>query len=65
MKLTRKIVDVTCALTLFAGLAELRAEPVADFAIEDINTTSPRYEQTVSPRDYRHQVSGYYFGDPN
>ena len=42
----------------------LRAEPVADFAITDVNPTSPRYDQVVSPRDYRHQVSGYYFGDP-
>jgi hypothetical protein len=48
-----------------AGLAGLSAEPVADFSIVDVNTTSPRYDTAVSPRDYLHQVSGYYFGDPN
>ena len=48
-----------------AASAGLHAEPVADFALVDRNTTSPRYDTLVSPRDYRHQVSGYYFGDPN
>ena len=43
----------------------VRAEPVADFALVDRNPTSPRYDTTVSPRNYRHQVSGYYFGNPN
>ncbi len=51
-------------LGLFS-VAGLHAEPVADFSIVDVNTTSPRYDTTVSPRDYLHQVSGYYFGDPN
>ena len=57
---------VAPALGLFwlCGFSVLRAEPVDDFAILDSNTTSPRYDTTVSPRDYRHQVSGYYFGDP-
>lgn len=57
-------------LVPLAGLAVvlsaqgLQAEPVADFALADTNTTSPRYGQLVSPRDYRHQVTAYYFGDP-
>lgn len=40
----------------------LYGQIVADFKLEDVNTTSPRYQQDVSPRDYRHQVSAYYFG---
>lgn len=42
----------------------LHAEPVADFLLEDLNPTSPRYQQMVSPRDYLHQVTAYYFGLP-
>ena len=47
-----------------AGVAQLSAEPVEDFSIVDVNTTSPRYDTPVSPRDYLHQVSAYYFGSP-
>ncbi len=53
---------------LLAGLglallsaATARAE-VTDFALEDQNTTSPRRGELVSPRDYRHQVTAWYFG---
>lgn len=35
---------------------------VPDFALEDVNSTSFTYEQQVSPRDYLHQASGWYFG---
>ncbi|MCP5117628.1 MAG: hypothetical protein GY953_42940 [bacterium] len=52
-------------LLWLAGIAGLRAEQVADFSIVDVNTASPRYDTAVSPRDYLHQVAGYYFGDPN
>ena len=37
-------------------------EPAPDFSLVDTNTTSPTYGQTVSPRDYTGQVSGWYFG---
>ena len=40
------------------------ADPVRNFSIVDVNPTSPRYDTAVSPRDYLHQVSGYYFGNP-
>ena len=30
-----------------------------------VNANTPRYDTEVSPRDYLHQVTGYYFGDPN
>lgn len=39
------------------------AEPVmvADFSLTDINPSSPRCGEVVSPRDYLEQVSGWYF----
>lgn len=39
-------------------------DPVADFSLADLNLSSPRSGEMVSPRDYRHQVTSYYFGDP-
>jgi hypothetical protein len=42
--------------------AEL-AEPVADFAVVDVNPSSDRFDQMVSPRDYLQMVSGWYFGN--
>jgi hypothetical protein len=38
------------------------AETVPDFSLEDINASSSRYGDLVSPRDYRFQISAYYFG---
>jgi hypothetical protein len=35
----------------------------ADFALEDVNDTSPTLGQDVSPRDFLGSVSGWYFGD--
>ena len=35
---------------------------VPDFGLMDVNTTSPTYQQAVSPRDYIGQVTGWYFG---
>ena len=37
------------------------AAVIPDFALPDLNPGSPRYGQTVSPRDYLRQVSGWYF----
>ncbi len=42
--------------------AYLAAGPVSDFGLEDVNATSPRVGQVVSPRDYLQKVSGWYFG---
>jgi hypothetical protein len=36
-------------------------EMMADFQLEDLNPTSPRYGEVVSPRDYMEEVSGWYF----
>ena len=40
----------------------LQAAPMPDFALEDVNATSPRFGESISPRDYLRQVSVYYFG---
>jgi hypothetical protein len=37
-------------------------DPVPDFSLLDVNDTSPRSGETVSPRDYAGQVSAWYFG---
>jgi hypothetical protein len=36
-------------------------DPMSDFSLNDLNSTSKRYGQPVSPRDYLEQVSGWYF----
>jgi len=33
-----------------------------DFQILDVNTSSPTYDQIVSPRDHLGEVSAWYFG---
>ena len=48
------------ALLLAGSLAA--GEPAPDFDLVDVNETSPRYWESVSPSDYLHQVSAYYFG---
>jgi hypothetical protein len=32
------------------------------FALLDVNDTSPRFDEMVSPRDYRGTISAWYFG---
>jgi hypothetical protein len=39
-----------------------RASPVPAFSIPDVNSTSPRFSDMVSPRDYLTAVSAWYFG---
>lgn len=39
------------------------ANPMPEFQLEDVNPNSPRFNAIVSPRDYRLQISAYYFGD--
>ncbi len=38
-------------------------EPLAAFALGDLNMNSARVSQTISPRDYGQWVSAYYFGN--
>ena len=33
-----------------------------EFSLEDVNTSSPRFGERVSPRDYLQKVTGWYFG---
>jgi hypothetical protein len=53
-------------LTIFGlslnALAWAATGQVSDFKLSDLNPRSNRKAGTVSPRDYRLQVSGYYFG---
>jgi hypothetical protein len=48
---------------LLLASAIVGAAPLADFQLRDVNPASPRADALVSPRDYRLQVSAYYFGD--
>ncbi len=48
-------------LGLLTGF-HLSAEPVPDFNLPDVNATSPQAGTEVSPRDYQHRISVYYFG---
>lgn len=41
-------------------IAATGAKP--DFRLRDVNPNSPRNGREVSPRDYRLQISAYYFG---
>lgn len=50
------------ACTSGDGLPLPPFEPVPDFALEDVNPTSPSFETLVSPRDRIGQVSVWYFG---
>ena len=34
---------------------------MANFQLEDLNPESPRFGETISPRDYMAEVSGWYF----
>jgi hypothetical protein len=43
--------------------AEGEVTPRSDFSLQDVNATSPTYQQPVSPRDYFEQVSGWFFAD--
>ena len=38
-----------------------KAWVVPDFALVDLNTASPTHGHTISPRDYKKRVSGWYF----
>ena len=44
------------------GLEYRRTRTLPDFSIADVNPTSPRFGDQVSPRDYLEAVSGWYFG---
>ena len=37
-------------------------EMVPDFSLADVNPTSTRFGEAVSPRDYLNRISAWYFG---
>lgn len=39
----------------------LSPSAMPDFELTDLNPTSPRFGEVVSPRDYLQEVSGWYF----
>ncbi|MBP88378.1 MAG: hypothetical protein CMJ64_16960 [Planctomycetaceae bacterium] len=41
---------------------EGEGDPQPAFQLEDVNPDSPRFGESVSPRDYLSQVSAWYFG---
>ena len=47
---------------LLALACSSSTDPMADFALLDINPGSDTYEDAVSPRDYLGHVTGWYFG---
>jgi hypothetical protein len=56
------------AVSFEPGLSEAVTSVVAtvdaapDFSLADLNETSVRFDEPVSPRDYLAKVSGWYFG---
>jgi hypothetical protein len=44
-----------------ASMAEGESTSMPDFQLVDLNPESPRYQQSISPRDYLRQVSAWYF----
>ncbi|NOY26673.1 MAG: hypothetical protein GXP62_12435 [Oligoflexia bacterium] len=51
------------ALTLALGCASPPPQGVMpDFSLEDVNTASVSYRDTISPRDKLDQISAWYFG---
>jgi len=49
--------------TIDGVFAEGEGDMVPDFALVDVNETSDRFDEMVSPRDYLGQVSGWYLGN--
>jgi hypothetical protein len=55
-------VALLAAAHVTPAAAQTVAEPKPDFLVRDVNPNSPRNGQAVSPRDYRLQISAFYFG---
>lgn len=57
------LVALGCASKGDTGVSlEAGAEAPTDWALEDVNATSPTAGQVISPSDLRGQVSVWYFG---
>lgn len=58
------LVTATALLPLSPPVhAASSVEPMPDFKLRDTNLNSPRFGQTVSPRDYQMRISAFYFAD--
>ncbi len=60
---SRQVMDGAGIPALFLDGAE--GEPgsqVANFALVDVNASSPKFNQTVSPGDYLQHATAWYFG---
>ncbi|MCC7373307.1 MAG: hypothetical protein IT581_01535 [Verrucomicrobiales bacterium] len=55
--------SILLSIVAAACSAVAQVQPMPDFQLSDENPNSPRYHQTVSPRDYRLQIAAFYFGD--
>lgn len=44
------------------GPVQPSADALPDFSLTDVNLSSTRYQETVSPRDYLGRISAWYFG---
>jgi hypothetical protein len=53
---------VGCGKDSTTGPPTSDGEPVPEFSLPDTNPTSSRFEEMVSPRDYRGRISAWYFG---
>ncbi len=60
--LSMAVALVCAALLAISAGAQVVSDPKPDFQLRDANPNSPRAGQSVSPRDYRLQISAYYFG---
>lgn len=67
-RVVRKLVAALATLVVLASGTALaprsaaQSAPMPDFQLRDVNPNSPRSGRMVSPRDYRLQISAYYFG---
>ena len=73
MKGTGSVLAALCAALVLATACDddvpLTTPPdpggdqrVPDFALRDVNPTSPTFDQDVSPRQYLGRISAWYFG---
>ena len=53
---TRRLLDGTGLMLAAEG------EPLGNFALSDVNESSPSFNQLVSPRDFLGQTTAWYFG---
>ena len=53
--------SVAVVLAACSSPEAVLGEQVPGFVLEDLNPSSPRFGDALSPRDYLGEVSGWYF----